>query len=111
MQPSDVALVVGRRSFFSRLGAGLAAFRAAGSDSAAAFSPATEDGAWQAVRHTEDDWLDKIPGKHRTILDAVSAVGVGGALHFASNILETSKSGYSLDSAEVAVVICLRHGA
>jgi len=111
MQPSDVPLLVARRSFFSRLGAGLAAFRAAGPDSAAAFSPAAGDGGWQAARHTEDDWLDKIPGKHRTILDAVSAAGVGGALHFASNILETSKSGYGLDSTEVAVVICLRHGA
>jgi len=50
-------------------------------------------------------------GKHRTILDAVSAQGVGDALHFASNIFTTSKSGYGLDGADLAVVICLRHAA
>jgi intracellular sulfur oxidation DsrE/DsrF family protein len=36
---------------------------------------------------------------------------VGEALHFASNIFETSKTGYGLDNADVAVVICLRHAA
>jgi intracellular sulfur oxidation DsrE/DsrF family protein len=35
----------------------------------------------------------------------------GDALHFASNVLTTSKSGYGLDSGDLAVVICLRHGA
>ena len=111
MQPSDVPFFVARRSFFSRVAAGLAAFGAAARADAAAFTPGAPEGGWQAARHAEDDWLDKIPGKHRTILDAVSAAGVGGALHFASNIFETSKSGYGLESADVAVVICLRHGA
>ena len=45
------------------------------------------------------------------ILDAVSGQGAGDALHFASNVLTTSKSGYGLDSGDLAVVICLRHGA
>src|SRR6185503_2570166 len=40
-----------------------------------------------------------------------SGQGAGEALHFASNVLTTSKSGYGLDSGDLAVVICLRHGA
>jgi hypothetical protein len=66
---------------------------------------------WHPARHAEDEWFDKIQGKHRTLLDAVSAHGVGEALHFASNIFTTSKSGYGLESGEVAIVVCLRHGA
>jgi intracellular sulfur oxidation DsrE/DsrF family protein len=105
-----------RRSFLSRLGAGLAAFGTgwgvATSTSASASSVQTPSpSGWQPARQAEDDWLDKIPGNHRTILDAVSAQGVGDALHFASNIYETSASGYRLRNTDVAVVICLRHGA
>jgi len=111
MQRSDV-LPVARRSFLSRLGAGLAAVGAAvGIDTSTVIAQGPSEGGWQPARHAEDDWLEKIPGKHRTILDAVSANGVGDALHFASNIFTTSKSGYRLDSGDLAVVICLRHGA
>jgi intracellular sulfur oxidation DsrE/DsrF family protein len=67
--------------------------------------------AWQPMRHPADDWYDEIPGKHRTFLDAVSAHGVGEALHFASNIFTTSKSGYGLEASDLAIVIGLRHGA
>jgi hypothetical protein len=41
----------------------------------------------------------------------VSAQGVADALHFASNILTTSKSGCRVERADRAVVICLRHAA
>jgi intracellular sulfur oxidation DsrE/DsrF family protein len=112
MLRSDVPFPVARRSFLSRLGAGLAAVGATlGIDTSTVTAQGPSDGRWQPVRHAEDDWLDKIPGKHRMILDAVSAKGVGDALHFASNIFTTSKSGYGLDSADLAVVIGLRHGA
>lgn len=103
---------VARRSFLSRLGAGLAAVGAVvGIDTSTVMAQGPSDGRWQPARHGEDDWFDKVAGKHRMILDAVSAKGVGDALHFASNIFTTSKSGYGLESADLAVVICLRHGA
>ncbi|HWW88191.1 MAG TPA: hypothetical protein VNZ26_31555 [Vicinamibacterales bacterium] len=118
MQHEDATLPVARRSFLSRVTAGLAAFGAglgAASSTFAASSPRSTQspspGRWQPARHAEDDWLDKIPGKHRMILDAVSAQGVGDALHFAANIYETSTSGYGLRDTDVAVVICLRHAA
>ena len=101
-----------RRSFLSRLGSGFAAVGAAlGAGTATALAQGSSSGGWQPARHSEDEWFDKIPGKHRTFLDAVSARGVGEALHFASNIFTTSKSGYGLDNSEVAIVVCLRHAA
>jgi intracellular sulfur oxidation DsrE/DsrF family protein len=112
MQRSDLQSPFARRSFLSRLGGGLvAAGTALGASASTALAQGTSGGAWQATRHAEDDWFDKIPGKHRTFLDAVSAHGVGEALHFASNIITTSKSGYGLQSNEVAIVVCLRHAA
>jgi len=112
MQRSDNRSFSARRSFLSRLGSGFAAVGAAlGAGTATARAQGSSSGGWQPARHSEDEWLDKIPGKHRTFLDAVSARGVGEALHFASNIFTTSKSGYGLENSEVAIVVCLRHGA
>lgn len=112
MQRFDVTFPSARRSFLSRLGAGLAAFGAGlGIGTSAAMAQAPSRERWQPARHGEDDWFDKVPGQHRMILDAVSAQGVGDALHFASNVFVTSKSGYGLDDRDVAVIICLRHGA
>jgi intracellular sulfur oxidation DsrE/DsrF family protein len=112
MQSSDLRSFPARRSFLSGLGGTLAALGAVlgGSSPVAAQLPSS-GGAWRPTRHADDDWFEKIPGQHRMILDAVSAHGVGEALHFASNIITTSKSGYGLDSGDVAIVVCLRHGA
>jgi hypothetical protein len=110
MQRSGERFPSARRSFLSRVGGGLAALGAAlGAHPSTAFAQAPA--SWRPARHSEDDWFDRIPGKHRTFLDAVSAHGVGEALHFASNIIVTSKSGYGLESSEVAIIVCLRHGA
>ena len=112
MQRSDNGSLSARRSFLSRLGTGFAAFGAAlGAGTASARAQGSSSGGWQPLRHSEDEWFDKIPGKHRTFLDAVSARGVGEALHFASNIFTTSKSGYGLENNEIAIVVCLRHAA
>jgi intracellular sulfur oxidation DsrE/DsrF family protein len=112
MQRSDNRSFSARRSFLSRLGAGFAAVGATlGAGTATVLAQGSSSGGWQPARHSEDEWFDKIPGKHRTFLDAVSAHGVGEALHFASNIFTTSKSGYGLESGEVAIVVCLRHAA
>lgn len=93
MQRSDVPFLFARRSFLSRLGTGLAAVGAAlGADASVVKAQELSEGRWQPARHAEDDWLDRMRGKHRTILDAVSAQGVGDALHFASNIVTPSDS-------------------
>ena len=99
-----------RRSFLSQAGAAGAAAAAVGltlpapaaAQTGAAFTPA---------RHTQDDWMDAIPGKHRLYLDALSGAGAGDALLFAGNFLNNSKSAYSLADGDSAIVICLRHFA
>jgi len=112
MQRIDNGAFSERRSFLSRLAGGFAAIGAAlGAGTATALAQGSPSGGWQPARHSEDEWFDQIPGKHRTFLDAVSARGVGEALHFASNIFTTSKSGYALENTEVAIVVCLRHAA
>ncbi len=112
MHRSDNRFFSARRWFLSRLGSGFAGVGAAlGAGTATALAQGSSSAGWQPARHSEDEWFDKIPGKHRTFLDVVSARGVGDALHFASNIFTTSKSGYALQNNEVAIVVCLRHVA
>ncbi len=96
-----------RRSLLSGMSAVAAAFalgaRPASAQTAAApFHPA---------RHPQDEWLDKIPGKHRVVFDVTSSRGVPEALHFANNIYSGNKSLYGLDEADLAVLIILRHSA
>lgn len=96
-----------RRTFFSRFTAGLTAFGSAVAAAPAAAAPAP----FQSARHSEDDWLDAIPGKHRFFLDATSPRGAGQAIVYTTNFLTASKNGYNLEDAESAIVICLRHEA
>ena len=108
-----------RRSFVSRLGAGLAAFGSAfvvgapalGAQGEAQGNERSVSGDWRPARHPQDDWLEQIPGKHRFFFDAISPNGAGEAITFASNFYNASKSGYALEDGDNAVVICLRHWA
>ena len=34
---------------------------------------AAEVTRWQPERHTQDDWLDQIPGKHRLVFDTTES--------------------------------------
>jgi hypothetical protein len=86
----------------------VAAAIAFGARPAAAQAAAT---AFQPARHAEDEWLDKIPGKHRVVFDVTSFRGVPDALHFASNIYLGNKSRYALEEADAALLVVLRHGA
>ena len=96
-----------RRSFVSGLGATVAAF-AAGSGIARAQTPATR---FQPARHAQDAWLDAVPGKHRTFIDAATARGAAEAMLYANNLYESNKTGYSLAERDIVVVACLRHFA
>jgi intracellular sulfur oxidation DsrE/DsrF family protein len=99
-----------RRSFLSQVGTAGAAAAAAGlmvpSQAAAQAGP-----RFQPSRHTQDDWLDAVPGKHRLYLDSLSGPGAGDALLFAGNFLTNSKQAYGLADNDSAVVICMRHFA
>jgi hypothetical protein len=95
-----------RRTFASALGA-VCAFTL-GSGLAGAQGRATR---FQPARHPQDAWLDALPGKHRTLIDASTVAGAGSALLYAYNLYAANKSDYSLPERDVAVVVCLRHSA
>ncbi len=99
-----------RRSFLSRAGAGLAALGAAlGPGATPAHAQAPADLRWQPARHPQDDWLDHLPGKHRLLFDTTTPDELADAIRFAGNFYSANKNGYGLDSADLAVVIVLRH--
>ena len=96
-----------RRYFVSAVGAAAAALVARpgsvnAAPSATRFEPA---------RHAQDAWLDAVPGKHRTFIDAATVRGAAEALLYANNLYESNKAGYSLPERDIVVVACLRHFA
>jgi intracellular sulfur oxidation DsrE/DsrF family protein len=96
-----------RRSLMS----GMSAVAAAFAFGARPASAQTAAGPFQPARHPQDEWLDKIRGKHRVVFDVTSYRGVPEALHFANNTYTGNKSMYGLDEADLAIVIILRHSA
>src|SRR5688572_4585199 len=97
---------VTRRRFLA--GAGAAAIVVTPSTSAAGPVQSTT-AKWEPVRHTQDDWLDRIPGKHRIVFDTTTPEGMNSALVFANNYYLANASGYGLQDADLAVVIVARH--
>jgi intracellular sulfur oxidation DsrE/DsrF family protein len=96
-----------RRSLLSGAAAAAAAVTL-GAGAAEAQAPAR---GFQPARHAQDDWLDTMPGKHRTFVDCASVTAAGAGLLYANNLYIANASGYSLKDADVAVVVCLRHFA
>ena len=76
--------------------------RAAAQSSARRFQPA---------RHSQDEWLDTVPGKHRTFIDCASVKAASAGMLYANNLYVANAKGYQLKEADVAVVVCLRHFA
>ena len=95
-----------RRSFLSRLG-----FAAAALTVGSTTTSAQRAGDWQPARESKDDWFDQIPGKHRLFFDTLTDGGLREARAFTNNYYDGSKSGYGLEPADLAVIICLRHAA
>jgi hypothetical protein len=86
-----------------------AAVAAAGALAPGQVAAQTAGGRFQPARHSQDEWFDTIPGKHRSFIDTASPTAAGSALLFANNIFTANVRGYSLKESDVAVVICLRH--
>ena len=101
---------VERRSFLTRLSFGTTAFAAAfGVGSASAQAETAANTKWQPAQHEIDDWMDKVPGKHRMVFDTVVPDGFGIALPFANNFYRANQTGYGLKDSDVAVIIVARH--
>lgn len=90
------------------VGSGAAAAAVLRSHPAAAQSA---DRTFQPARHPQDAWLDALPGRHRSFIDASTVRGAAEAMLYANNLYEANKAGYSLAENDVAVVVCLRHFA
>src|SRR4051812_18806132 len=99
-----------RRSFLTRLSAGVTAFAATAFGSTAVLqAQSSATGRWEPVRHEKDDWLDQLPGKHRLVFDTTTPAGFGSAIAFCNNFMRVNKSDYGLQNNDLAVVIVARH--
>jgi intracellular sulfur oxidation DsrE/DsrF family protein len=99
-----------RRSFLTRLNAGLASLSAMAIGGVAmAQQKTTATTRWEPARHDKDDWLDQLSGKHRLIFDTTAFDGLGRAMLFGSNFLAVNRSDYGLQNSDLAVVIVMRH--
>lgn len=98
-----------RRSLLSALGAAVGAFaigsRHAGAQATAPASP------FQPARHAQDDWMNALPGKHRTVIDCAGRTAAGTGIFYANNIFTANRNGYQLADSDVAVIVVLRHEA
>jgi hypothetical protein len=96
-----------RRSFLTQLGAGVTAAGVVGKvEFANAQSAPT---SFTPARHAQDDWMDKIPGKHRFVFDTTTPASFGAALAYANNFLTASQTGYGLTDQDGAIIIVARH--
>lgn len=99
-----------RRSFLSRLNAGLASFAAMAGVAMAQQTQAPSAAArWEPARHAKDDWMDRPGDKHRLVFDTTSMEGVGNAMAFAGNFFRVNKTDYGVDNDQVGIIIVLRH--
>lgn len=97
-----------RRQFVVQTATALAVVGCAAAPVAAQVSAAKQ---FRPAHHAQDDWLDSIPGKHRTFIDATTPKGAGEAILFANNLYVANKAGYGLNDPDLAIVICMRHFA
>src|SRR5712691_9805536 len=96
------------RSFLTSLSTGMAAFAGMIAASPMAGQGQSTTAHWQPERHEKDDWLDKLPGKHRLVFDTTTPEGFGEALAFANNFIRVNQSDYAVPSSELAVIIVAR---
>ena len=100
-----------RRYFLARMGTGMTVLGAAVATTTtpALAAQAVERTGWQPERHTQDDWFDQIPGKHRLVFDTTIQAGLSSALTYATNYYNANSSSYGLQNTDLAVVIIARH--
>jgi intracellular sulfur oxidation DsrE/DsrF family protein len=114
MSDHNPTMPVARRSFLARLAAGVSmagVSLVARAPEAAAQSARAGGGRFQPAQHTQDDWMDTLPGKHRFVFDATTAPTFGAALAYANNFFMASDTGYGLKDPDAAVIIVARHFA
>src|ERR1051325_2788634 len=109
MPTSDAARMLARRSFFSKLGLGLAGGAAVGAAGAPLQAQSAEGTRFQPLTHSQDEWLDQIPGRHRYIVDAPNPDGFSSAIQFTTTFYNINVNDYGLKDNDLAVVLVARH--
>src|SRR5262245_59348085 len=99
----------GRRSFFTRFSAGVAAFAATAVGVKSAQGQSSGAERWQPLHHEKDDCNDNLPTKHRLAFGTTSPEGIGQASTFASNFILVNQTDYGLNENDVALVLIVRH--
>jgi intracellular sulfur oxidation DsrE/DsrF family protein len=99
-----------RRSFLSQVGTGVTTVVGASLAGGVALqAQSAGNDRRQPSRHPQDEWLDKVPGQHRFILDTTTPDGFGSAILYANNFLIANQNAYGLKDSDSAVVIVARH--
>ena len=101
--------LLARRFFLRKVGTGMTVLGAAVAAAPAAAAQTPQGVRWQPERHTQDDWFDQIPGKHRLVFDTTDSSGLSSALLYATNYYSANNSGYGLQNSDLAVVVIARH--
>jgi intracellular sulfur oxidation DsrE/DsrF family protein len=95
----------GRRQLVAGLGAAATAVAMGARSGAQAPKP------FEPARHAQDDWMDKLPGTHRVILDVTTPPAMPDAIRFAGNLFTGHQTGYDVAEKDLAIIIVLRHSA
>jgi len=98
-----------RRSFLTQAVPGVAIGAGAAITIPVATAQSVGGARWEPARHEQDDWLDKIPGKHRLVFDTTDSAGMNSALLYGGNYYTANRTGYGLQNNDLAVVIIARH--
>jgi hypothetical protein len=103
--------LVPRRSFLTKLGAGVTVAGTSLASGVSLASGQSASSAFRPARHAQDDWMDKLPGKHRLVFDTTTPAGFGAAVAYANNFLTADKDGYGLTDQDHGIIIVARHFA
>ncbi len=98
-----------RRSFLSHFGVGAALVAGVGASLAAARPAVAQTNAFKPRRHPEDAWMETPNAAHRVVIDSAFPPGGGAALLYANNNFLANKTGYGLDTQDIAIIVVLRH--
>ena len=96
-----------RRAIIAGLGAAAAAGALGGRSAQAQGS----SDSFTPLMHQQDAWMSALRGKHRIVMDVTSPDGLPDAIRFTGNLLAGHNSWWGVEEADVAIIVCLRHGA
>ena len=99
-----------RRSLVKVMGAAAIAGLAVNASTANAQNRG-EGNRFRPMRHSQDAWLNELPGIHRAFVDTSSALGGVDGLLYAANIMNAHNSAYAGSDEDYAMIVCFRHNS